>query len=98
VPIHQSLSALAWIRNPPSNCFKSEIWLGLAGILPWWTLINHFGIGTEEEESFESIGTRLGLTSERVRQLHKQGLAKLRRKLKGDGRNLGALANYLGNS
>ena len=59
-------------------------------------LITHFGIGTEEEESFESIGTRLGLTSERVRQLHKQGLAKLRRKLTGDGRNLRTLANYLG--
>jgi RNA polymerase primary sigma factor len=59
-------------------------------------LIQHFGIGTDEEESFESIGTRLGLTSERVRQLHNQGLAKLRRKLKGDDHNLRALANYLG--
>jgi RNA polymerase primary sigma factor len=59
-------------------------------------LIKHFGIGTEEEESFESIGTRLGLTSERVRQLHKRGLAKLRRKLKGDHSNLTALANHLG--
>jgi RNA polymerase primary sigma factor len=59
-------------------------------------LTTHFGIGTEEEESFESIGTRLGLTSERVRQLHNQGLAKLRRKLKGDNRSLSALANYLG--
>lgn len=59
-------------------------------------LMKHFGIGTEKEESFESIGTRLGLTSERVRQLHKRGLAKLRRKLKGDGHNLRALANYLG--
>src|SRR3984893_6759483 len=59
-------------------------------------LTTHFGIGTDEEESFESIGTRLGLTSERVRQLHNQGLAKLRRKLKGDNRNLTVLANYLG--
>jgi RNA polymerase primary sigma factor len=58
-------------------------------------LTTHFGIGTDEEESFESIGTRLGLTSERVRQLHNQGLAKLRRKLKGDNRNLTVLANYL---
>ncbi len=59
-------------------------------------LTTHFGIGTDEEESFESIGTRLGLTSERVRQLHNQGLAKLRRKLKGDNRNLTVLASYLG--
>jgi RNA polymerase primary sigma factor len=59
-------------------------------------LTTHFGIGTDEEESFESIGFRLGLTSERVRQLHNQGLAKLRRKLKGDARNLTVLANYLG--
>ncbi len=59
-------------------------------------LTTHFGIGTDEQESFESIGTRLGLTSERVRQLHNQGLAKLRRKLKGDNRNLTVLANYLG--
>src|SRR3984893_17167636 len=59
-------------------------------------LTTHFGIGTDEEESFESIGTRLGLTSERVRQLHNQGLAKLRRKLKGDSRNLTVLASYLG--
>jgi RNA polymerase primary sigma factor len=59
-------------------------------------LTTHFGIDTDEEESFESIGTRLGLTSERVRQLHNQGLAKLRRKLKGDNRNLPVLANYLG--
>lgn len=59
-------------------------------------LITHFGIGTDVEESFESIGVRLGLTSERVRQLHKQGLAKLRRKLKGDNRNLTVLADYLG--
>ena len=59
-------------------------------------LTTHFGIGTDEEESFESIGTRLGLTSERVRQLHNQGLAKLRRKLKGDNRNLTVLADYLG--
>jgi RNA polymerase primary sigma factor len=58
-------------------------------------LTTHFGIGTDEEESFESIGARLGLTSERVRQLHNQGLAKLRRKLKGDNRNLTVLANYL---
>jgi hypothetical protein len=50
-------------------------------------LTTHFGIGTDEEESF--------LTSERVRQLHNQGLAKLRRKLKGDNRNLTVLANYL---
>jgi RNA polymerase primary sigma factor len=59
-------------------------------------LTTHFGIGTGEEESFESIGTRLGITSERVRQLHNQALAKLRRKLKGDNRNLTVLANYLG--
>ena len=59
-------------------------------------LITHFGIGTDEQESFESIGTRLGLTSERVRQLHNQGLAKLRRKLKGENCNLTVLANYLG--
>src|ERR1700686_5273656 len=59
-------------------------------------LTTHFGIGTDEQESFETIGIRLGLTSERVRQLHNQGLAKLRRKLKGDYRNLQVLANYLG--
>ena len=59
-------------------------------------LTNHFGIGTDEQESFESIGTRLGLTSERIRQLHNRGLAKLRRKLKGDNRNLTVLADYLG--
>jgi RNA polymerase primary sigma factor len=59
-------------------------------------LTTHFGIGTDEVESFESIGTRLGLTSERVRQLHNQGLAKLRRKLKGDSRNMTVLADYLG--
>jgi RNA polymerase primary sigma factor len=59
-------------------------------------LTTYFGIGTDEKESFESIGIRLGLTSERVRQLHKQGLAKLRRKLKGENRNLPVLANYLG--
>jgi RNA polymerase primary sigma factor len=59
-------------------------------------LTNHFGIGTDEEESFESIGTRLGLTSERVRQLHNQGLAKLRRKLKGDSRTLTVFADFLG--
>jgi RNA polymerase primary sigma factor len=59
-------------------------------------LTTHFGIGTDEKESFESIGIRLGLTSERVRQLHNQGLAKLRRKLKGENRNLPVLANYLG--
>ena len=59
-------------------------------------LTTHFGIGTDQEESFESIGTRLGLTSERVRQLHNQGLAKLRRKLKGDNPNLTTLASYLG--
>jgi RNA polymerase primary sigma factor len=59
-------------------------------------LTTHFGIGTDEKESFESIGIRLGLTSERVRQLHNQGLAKLRRKLKGENRNLPVLADYLG--
>jgi RNA polymerase primary sigma factor len=59
-------------------------------------LTTHFGIGTDEEESFESIGSRLGLTSERVRQLHNQGLAKLRRKLKGDSGNMTVLASYLG--
>jgi hypothetical protein len=31
-----------------------------------------------------------------VRQLHNRGLAKLRRKLKGDNRNLTVLAEYLG--
>ena len=59
-------------------------------------LIAHFGIGTDEEESFDTIGTRLELTSERVRQLHNQGLAKLRRKLKGNNHSLTTLANYLG--
>jgi RNA polymerase primary sigma factor len=59
-------------------------------------LTAHFGIGTDTEESFESIAARLGLTSERVRQLHNQALAKLRRKLKGDNQSLALLANYLG--
>jgi RNA polymerase primary sigma factor len=48
-----------------------------------------------QEESFESIGKDLGLTAERVRQLQHQGLAKLRRKLTGDNRNLTLLSNYL---
>ncbi|MBV9645620.1 MAG: sigma-70 family RNA polymerase sigma factor [Verrucomicrobia bacterium] len=59
-------------------------------------LTTHFGIGTDQQESFESIGARLGLTSERVRQLHNKGLAKLRRKLKADNTSLAALADYLG--
>ncbi|MBV8279623.1 MAG: sigma-70 family RNA polymerase sigma factor [Verrucomicrobia bacterium] len=58
-------------------------------------LTRRFGINTDQEESFESIGKDLGLTSERVRQLQHQGLAKLRRKLTGDNRNLTLLSNYL---
>jgi RNA polymerase primary sigma factor len=55
-----------------------------------------FGIGCEEQRSFELIGARLGITGERARQLHNQGLAKLRRKLKGENRNLAVLTDYLG--
>jgi len=58
-------------------------------------LKRRFGINGEHEESFESIGTDLGLTAERVRQLQHQGLAKLRRKLTGDDRNLALLSNYI---
>jgi RNA polymerase sigma factor (sigma-70 family) len=58
-------------------------------------LTRRFGIAREQEESFESIGKDLGLTAERVRQLQHQGLAKLRRKLTGDDRNLTLLSNYI---
>jgi len=58
-------------------------------------LTRRFGINGDQEESFESIGKDLGLTAERVRQLQHQGLAKLRRKLTGDDRNLTVLANYI---
>ncbi len=58
-------------------------------------LTRRFGINTDQEESFESIGKDLGLTSERVRQLQHKGLAKLRRKLTGDNCNLNLLSNYL---
>jgi RNA polymerase primary sigma factor len=58
-------------------------------------LTRRFGIGGEQEESFESIGIDLGLTAERVRQLQHHGLAKLRRKLTGDDRNLTLLSSYI---
>jgi hypothetical protein len=91
-------------NNHPGNPIPNEPLFPLLPSVEHWSkgfqaalsTASHFGIGTDEEESFESIGKRLGLTSERVRQLHNQGLAKLRRKLKGDNRNLTALANYLG--
>jgi RNA polymerase primary sigma factor len=59
-------------------------------------LTARFGISSQTQESFESIGARLGITAERVRQLHHRGLAKLRRKLQGENRNLAVLTNYLG--
>ena len=58
-------------------------------------LTRRFGINTDQQESFESIGKDLGLTAERVRQLQHQALAKLRRKLTGDNRNLNLLSDYL---
>jgi RNA polymerase primary sigma factor len=58
-------------------------------------LTRRFGIKGDREESFEAIGTDLGLTAERVRQLQHRGLAKLRRKLTGDDRNLTILSNYI---
>jgi RNA polymerase primary sigma factor len=57
-------------------------------------LTRRFGINCDGEASFESIGKDLGLTAERVRQLQHQGLAKLRRKLTGDDRNLALLSTY----
>jgi RNA polymerase primary sigma factor len=59
-------------------------------------LSSRFGIGCKEQRSFELIGVRLGITGERVRQLHNQGLAKLRRKLKEENCNLEVLTDYLG--
>jgi RNA polymerase sigma factor (sigma-70 family) len=58
-------------------------------------LTRRFGINGDKEESFETIGKDLGLTAERIRQLQHQGLAKLRRKLTGDDRNLALLSNYI---
>jgi RNA polymerase primary sigma factor len=38
-----------------------------------------FGLGTEREHTLEEIGTRLGVTRERIRQIEMKALAKLRR-------------------
>jgi RNA polymerase primary sigma factor len=59
-------------------------------------MTGELGREPNREELAAKIGIRLGLTSERVCQLHNQGLAKLRRKLKGDGRTMTVFADYLG--
>ena len=51
---------------------------------------HYFGIGRDEPETLESIGQRLGLTRERIRQIKEEILAKLR-----NSRNGQALRSYL---
>lgn len=44
-------------------------------------LINRFGLAEKDEKTLEQIGKLLGLSRERVRQLEKEALSKLRRQL-----------------
>lgn len=46
-------------------------------------LINRFGLAEKDEKTLEQIGKLLGLSRERVRQLEKDALGKLRRQLGG---------------
>jgi RNA polymerase primary sigma factor len=43
-----------------------------------------FGIGTDQEHTLEDIGTRFGLTRERIRQIETRALRKLRRLPRGE--------------
>jgi DNA-directed RNA polymerase sigma subunit (sigma70/sigma32) len=48
-------------------------------------LRRRFGLDGEEAETLEALGKRLGYTRERVRQLEKSGLRKLRALLAARG-------------
>jgi DNA-directed RNA polymerase sigma subunit (sigma70/sigma32) len=52
-----------------------------------------FGFDGGEPSSLETIGERLGLTRERVRQLERESLARLGRELEGLRADLGDLAS-----
>ncbi|MGB9911523.1 MAG: sigma-70 family RNA polymerase sigma factor [Microgenomates group bacterium] len=41
-------------------------------------IVERFGLGGEEQRSLREIGNKLGLTPERVRQIEKDALEKLR--------------------
>jgi RNA polymerase primary sigma factor len=43
-----------------------------------------YGLSGEGPKTFEEIGDRFGLTRERVRQIERQGLAKLRERMQAD--------------
>jgi RNA polymerase primary sigma factor len=43
-----------------------------------------YGLSGEDPKTFEEIGDRFGLTRERVRQIERQGLAKLRERMRAD--------------
>jgi RNA polymerase sigma factor (sigma-70 family) len=48
-------------------------------------LFDRFGLGSEAPMTLESIGQRLGVTRERVRQIEASALQKLRRRLEARG-------------
>ena len=48
-------------------------------------LFDRFGLGSEAPMTLESIGQRMGVTRERVRQIEASALQKLRRRLEARG-------------
>ena len=48
-------------------------------------LVDRFGLGGEAPMTLESIGQRMGVTRERVRQIEASALQKLRRRLEARG-------------
>jgi RNA polymerase primary sigma factor len=60
---------------------STQVGQALAGLNPREQEIVRlrFGIGSDESQTLEAVGQRLGLTRERIRQLEAQALRKLRR-------------------
>jgi DNA-directed RNA polymerase sigma subunit (sigma70/sigma32) len=54
-------------------------WLALLPDLPKMVLMRRYGLDGREPETLAAIGTRLGATRERVRQIQVEGLNHLRR-------------------
>ena len=78
-PVDQAVAA-AHVRRQVADC------LAHLSEREAWIVRQRYGLGTDEPQTLQEIGDHLGVSRERVRQLEKQALTKLRQ-----GRHLAML-------
>jgi len=72
---------------------RMDIWLGQLSDKQFAVVERRFGLHGREAETLEEIGTELGVTRERVRQIQMEAMRRLRLILEREGFSVAALFN-----